>query len=240
MRRSNDSNPNTSQSGIHFTNTFHKHRPTSLWKQTPVTHKTISNKLKYSNDYNTNPQCLKTPPVGEMPPWAPGPYHWLPHRQSATMELGKWPREKVPGRGVVHLQQFGLKTQQVGKFFDTWCVAEIHEIYMYIIWSVDPNQSPECCWGRTTERFFLKSYWLTQSMCPIFSLWRKKIHPACFGRQYFFHHFCCAKTFHRENSQSLYLLRSRVFSKLPLRCHQTCTSLEWDFIITKHPKEGGR
>ena len=205
MRRSNDSNPNTSdlqeqydqiQSGIHFTNTFHKHRPTSLWKQTPITHKTISNKLKYSNDYNTNPQCLKTPPVGEMPPWAPGPYHWLPHRQSATMELGKWPREKVPGRGVVHLQQFGLKTQQVGELLTPYALLRLMKytyIYMYIIWSVDPNQSPECCWGRTTERFLEKSYWPTQSMCPIFSLWRKKIHPACFGRQYFFHHFFVQK-----------------------------------------------
>lgn len=199
MRRSNDSNPNTSdlqeqydqiQSGIHFTNTFHKHRPTSLWKQTPITHKTISNKLKYSNDYNTNPQCLKTPPVGEMPPWAPGPYHWLPHRQSATMELGKWPREKVPGRGVVHLQQFGLKAQQVGELLTPYALLRLMKytyIYICILYEVWTRINPLSVAGAVLLRDSWRNHIDPRNQCVLFSAYeeRKFILPVLVGNTFF-------------------------------------------------------
>ena len=150
-----------------------------------------------------------------MPPWAPRPDHWLPHRQSATMELGKWPREKVPGRGVVHLQ-FGLKTPQ-----KRWVVhtgAALLRLMKYT-WSVDPNQSSEYC--SVLLRDSLKSYFHATNLYKfvLWSLWIKKTTS-------------CRKTLPPLKSG---LLRSRVFSKLPLRCHQTCTS-RCDGNHPKHSK----
>ena len=121
-----------------------------------------------------------------MPPWAPGPYHWLPHRQSATMELGKWPREKVPGRGVVHLQQFGLKTQQVGELLTPYALLRFMK-YIYIIWSVDPNQSPEYE-AQYYSEIPGRNHISAAINLSYFQLMKKENSSCRFGRQYFFHH----------------------------------------------------